>query len=57
MIMDISVGYLQNDIIKPSDNGGLESVVDSVKHKVLIIDITLRSFIPPQVRKMTPKSH
>ena len=31
------------------------SVVDSVTHKVMISDTTLRSFIPPQVCKMTPK--
>ena len=55
MLMDIYVRDLQNDMIKPFDNGGLESLVDSVTHKVLISDTTLRSFIPPQVRKMTPK--
>ena len=42
-------------MIKTSDNGGLASVVDSVTHKVLISDTTLRSFIPPQVCKITPK--
>ena len=46
---------LQNDMIKLSDNGGLESLVDSVTQKVLISDTTLRLFILPQVRKMTPK--
>ena len=32
MIMDISIKYLHNDMIKPSDNGGLDSVVGSVKN-------------------------
>ena len=53
--MDISVRNIHNDMIKPSDNGGLESVVDSVTHKLLIIDTTIGSFIPPQVWKMTPR--
>ena len=44
-------------MIKPSDNGGLEIVADSAKNKVLISDTTLRSFIPPQVCKMTPRLH
>ena len=48
MLMDISVRYLHNDIIKPYENGGLESVVDSVTHKALIINTTPRSFIMPQ---------
>ena len=39
-------------MIKPYNNGGLASVVDSVTQKVLIIDTTLRSYIPPQVRKI-----
>ena len=55
--MDIYVRGIQNHMIKPSDNGGLESVVDSVKHKVLISDTSLRLFIPPQVWKMTPILH
>ena len=42
-------------MIKPPANVGLESVVDSVTYKLLIIDTTLRSFIPPKVRKMTPR--
>ena len=45
--MDNSVRDIQNDTIKPSDNGGLDSVVDSVTNKVLISDTKLRSFIPP----------
>ena len=56
MLMDIYVRYIQNYIIKPSDNGGLESAVYSMAYKVLISDTTLRLFIPPQVRKMTPRS-
>ena len=44
-------------MVKPYDNGGLESVVDYVTQKVLIRYTTLRSFIPPQVNKMTPKLH
>ena len=55
MLMEISVKYLHNDMIKPFDNGGLDILLDSVTHKLLISDTTLRSFIPPQVRKMTPK--
>ena len=38
---------LNNDMIKPSENGVLESVVGSEKQKVMISDTTLRSFIPP----------
>ena len=53
--MEISVRDLQNDMIKPYENGGLASVVDSLTQKVLISDTTLRSFIPPQVRKTTDK--
>ena len=55
MLMEINVCDFKNDIIKPSDNGGLASVVDSVTHKLLISDPTSTPFIPPQVRKMTPK--
>ena len=55
--MEIYVRYLHNDMIKLFDNGGLASVFYSMTHKVLIIDTTLRSFIPPQLRKMTPKLH
>ena len=46
---------LQNDKIKPYGNGRLENVVDSVTQKVPISDATLRSFIPPQVWKITPR--
>ena len=53
--MEISVRDLQIDIIKSSDNGVLESLVDSVTQKALISDTTLRSFILPQVRKINPK--
>ena len=53
--MDISVRHLQNDTIKPSDNGGLESGVDWVTHKFLIRYKTERSFIPPQISKMTTR--
>ena len=53
--MYISVRGLQNDMIKPFENGGLDSVVDSVTQKLIISDTTLRSFIPPQVCEMTPK--
>ena len=52
-LMEISIIDLHNNMIKPYDNGGLESVFDSVPQKALISDTTLRSFIPPQVRKMT----
>ena len=52
--MDISSADLHIDMIKPSKNCGLESVVDSVTNKSMISDTTLMSFIPPQVCKMTP---
>ena len=45
----------QNYMIKPSNNSGLESVVDSVTSKALISDRPLRLFIPPQVCKTTPR--
>ena len=45
--MGIYVMGIQNYMIKPSDNGGLVSAVDSVTQKVLICDTILRSFIPP----------
>ena len=57
MFMDTSVRYLHNDMIKPSKNGKLGSVVDYETLKALLIDTTLRSFIPTQVHKMTPKLH
>ena len=53
--MKIYVRGLNNDMIKPSKNYGLTSVVDFVTYKELINGTTLRSFITPQVRKMTPK--
>ena len=56
MVMDISVRGIHNNIIKPFENGGLVSVVYSMTQKVLISYTTLRSFILPQVCKMTPKS-
>ena len=55
--MEIYVRDIHNDMIKPSDNCGLEIVVYSVTQKVLITDTSLGSFIPPQVCKMTPKLH
>ena len=42
-------------MIKSSYNGGLSSVVDLVKQKVLISNKILRTFIPPQVHKITPR--
>ena len=53
--MDFSVRYMHNGVIKPSDNGGLDSVDDQATRKVLISDTTLRLFIPPQGRKMNPR--
>ena len=53
--MEIYVRYIHNDMVKPNDNCGLESVVYSVTQKVLIIDTSLRLFIPPQVWKLTPR--
>ena len=55
MLMEISVRDLHNDMIKLSENGGLESLVVYVTQKVMIRGTTLRSFIPQQVRKLTPK--
>ena len=54
-LMAISVMYLNNVMIKLSENGGLVSVSDSVTQKVLLSDTILRLFIPPQVRKIAPK--
>ena len=42
-------------MIKPSDIGVLDSVVDSVTKKFRIRDKTLRLFIQPQVRKINPR--
>ena len=53
--MKISVRYLNHDMIKPSNNVGLASVVEYLTYKVLINFTILRSFIPPKVQKMTPK--
>ena len=55
MLLNISVRGLHNNVIKLSYNGGLDIVADYVTHKLLISDTTLRSFLPPQVHKMTPK--
>ena len=55
MLSDISVRDLHNDMIKKYDNCGLASVVDFMTKKLLISDTIKRSFILPQVRKMTPK--
>ena len=43
MLMKISVIYLHNDMIKPFENFGLESVVDYMTDKVLIGETTLWS--------------
>ena len=53
--MEIYVRDIQKTMIKPYNNGWLVSVVDYVTQKLLISDIILKSFIPPQVRKMTLK--
>ena len=53
--MGISVRDLHHNMIKLSENGELDIIVDSATHKVLIHDITLRLFIPPEVCKMTPR--
>ena len=42
ILIDISFRYLHNDMIKPSENGWLASVVDYVTQKVLIIYTILR---------------
>ena len=47
--MDICVGDIHTDVIKPYNNVGLGIVVDSATIRVLISDTTLRSFIPPQI--------
>ena len=54
-LMEISIRDIKNDTTKPSEDGGLESVGDYVTQKVPINGTTLRSFIPPQVRKITPR--
>ena len=41
-------------MIKLYNNGRLEILVDLGTNNFVISDITLRSFIPPQVRKMIP---
>ena len=53
--MKVSVRDIHNDMIKPFKNDLLDSIVNSMTQKVLISDTTLRLFIPPQFRKMTPK--
>ena len=53
--MEISVRDLHNDTIKVIKNSGLKSLIDYVTHILLISDTLLRSFIPPQVCKITPK--
>ena len=55
MLMEIYIKDLHNDTIKPYSNGELSSVVNSMTQKLLISDRTLMSFIPPQVRNMTPE--
>ena len=53
--MNIYVRDIHNYMIKPSENGGLASVVDYINQKVPISNTRLRSFITPKVCKMTPK--
>ena len=55
MLLEIFVRDIHNYTIKPFDNGRLASVIDSMTQKLLISDTELRSFIPPQVCKTTPK--
>ena len=55
ILIKISVRDLRNYMIKLYDYCGWASVVDSVTHKLLISDTTLRSFIPPQVCEITTK--
>ena len=55
MLMVIFVRDLKDDMVKQSGNGGLQSVVYSMTHKVLISDTKLRSFVPSQVSKMIPR--
>ena len=38
ILMEISVRDLHNDTIKVIENGGLESLIDYVTHRVLISD-------------------
>ena len=42
-------------MVKPYENSALKTIVYSVMQKSLIIDTSLRSFIPPQVWKITPR--
>ena len=53
--MAIYARGIHNDMIKPSENGGLYSVFDSVTQKFLISDTTLRFLIPLQVCKTNPR--
>ena len=53
--MDIYVRDINNGMMKPFENSGVARVVYYLTHTVLISDTTLRSFISPQVRKITPK--
>ena len=53
--MKIYVRDTHIDMIKSYENGELYCVFDSETQKFLIIDTTLRSFIPPQIRKMSPR--
>ena len=45
--MYIYVRDIHNYMIKTFKNGELESEVNYVTHKVLIVDTTFMSFIPP----------
>ena len=42
MPLEICVRDLHNYMITPSENGGLESVVDYMTHKLIISDTALR---------------
>ena len=55
--MDIYVGDIHNDMVKLYDIGDLGILVDSATNRVMISDTTLRSFILPQVWKITPRLH
>ena len=53
--MGIFVKDIRNNMIKPSDNSGQDSVAYSMTKRALISDTRLSSFIPPKVSKMTTR--
>ena len=52
-LIEISIRELHDDLIKPPPTG-LPEVYDINKELLLISESTLRSFIPPKMRAMSP---